>query len=93
MHKLIRTQQVVAIGDLAQKREQLELFRGQFDATVGMLTQTVGDLGTLNENIGNTIQEIEDYQKRLEGVRLEMLETKSKNEKVIQNFKTLLDIE
>lgn len=93
MSKFIKAPQVIAVDDLAKKREQLQLFRGQFDATVAMVTNTIGDLDLLNKDIDKTLEEIEDYQKNLEGLRLEMVDTKIKNEKVVQNFKTLLAIE
>ena len=93
MSKFTKAPQVITIDDLAKKREQLELFRGQFDAMVAMVTNTIGDLDLLNKDIDKTLEEIEDYQKNLEGLRLEMVDTKIKNEKVVQNFKTLLAIE
>lgn len=88
--KIIKAPQVVTVDNLAQKREQLALFRGQFDTAVAMVTQTIEDLDGLNINIDKTLEEIEDYQKNLEGLRLEMIDTRTKNEKVVKNFKALL---
>lgn len=93
MSRFTKTPQVVTVDDLSKKREQLALFRGQFNATVAMVTQTIEDLDSLNINIEKTLEEIEDYQKNLEGLRLEMLDAKGKNEKVVQNFRALLAVE
>lgn len=90
MNRFVKTPQVITVDNLAQKREQLALFRGQFNATVAMVTQTIEDLDNLNINIDKTLEEIEDYQKNLEGLRREMIDTRTKNEKVVKNFKALL---
>ena len=85
--------QIVTVDNLAQKREQLELFRGQFAATVAMVTQTIDDLSALNCDIGQAIDEIDDYLKSLEGLRVEMVASKTQNEQIIHNFRTLLNLE
>lgn len=93
MSRKHKPKQIVTVDTLSEKREQLELFRGQFAATVAMVTQTIDDLGALNTDMDRALDEIEDYQKSLEGLRLEILESKVQNEKVIKNFKSLLEIE
>ena len=50
---------------LAQKKNRLNAYVAQFDKAVSLITDTIDNLGVINRNINDTIQEIDDYQRDL----------------------------
>lgn len=74
---------------LQAKQAQLDSYTAQFD-TVALVNTTIGNLDQLNRGIEETIKEIEDYQNELEATRTGLSNAKTKNDKVIANFKALL---
>lgn len=75
---------------LQAKQTQLNNYTAQFDSAVALVNITIGNLGEINRGIEETIKEIEDYQSELEATRTGLSDAKSKNDKVIANFKALL---
>lgn len=65
-------------------------YTAQFDTAVALVNTTIGNLDQLNRGIEETIKEIEDYQNELEATRTGLSNAKTKNDKVIANFKALL---
>lgn len=55
-----------------------------------MVTSTIDNLRRINEGIQEKIGEIEDYQSELAKTRNGLDNAKSKNERIIQNFSSLL---
>lgn len=75
---------------LAKKQAELTRYTEQFDAAVSMVTSTIDNLRRINEGIQEKIGEIEDYQSELAKTRNGLDNAKSKNERIIQNFSSLL---
>lgn len=75
---------------LQAKQAQLDSYTAQFDTAVALVNTTIGNLDQLNRGIEETIKEIEDYQNELEATITGLSNAKTKNDKVIANFKALL---
>lgn len=78
---------------LAQKKNSLDLYNAQFDRAVHVINDTIDNLGQISQSISETMQEIEDYEKELAATKSGLADAKTKNDKVIANFKSLLCIE
>lgn len=78
---------------LAQKKNKLSACVAQFNSAIAMITGTIDDLGRISQEIDDTIQEIDTYQTELATTRTGLVDAKDKNERVIRNFKSLLEIE
>ena len=70
---------------LQAKQAQLDSYTAQFDTAVALVNTTIGNLDQLNRGIEETIKENE-----LEATRTGLSNAKTKNDKVIANFKALL---
>lgn len=77
---------------LAQKKNRLNSYVAQFDKAVSLITDTIDNLGVINDNINTTIQEIDEYQQELDATRTGLAEAKERNDKVIANFQALLSL-
>ena len=77
---------------LAQKKNRLNAYVAQFDKAVSLITDTIDNLGVINRNINDTIQEIDEYQQELAATRTGLAEAKERNDKVIANFQALLNV-
>ena len=75
---------------LSTKKKELDIYVGRFTKTVNMITTAVESLEEINGNINDKIAEIDDYVNELNITRQSLGEAKSKNDKVIKNFKALL---
>lgn len=84
-------QEPVEIDVLQKKKEELAKFVDQYNDAVSMVTGTVTSLESLNESIEEKIKEIDEYQAELARTKDGLGETRSKNEKIIKNFKALLE--
>lgn len=78
---------------LEQKRKALASYTSQFDKAVSLVTSTIDSLNALDANIQKTIGEIDDYQKELDATKDGLVAAQSKNQRVIDNFKSLLAVE
>ncbi len=84
-------QEPVEIDVLQKKKEELAQFVDRYNNAVSMVTGTVSSLESLNESIEEKIKEIDEYQAELTRTKDDLGETRSKNEKIIKNFKALID--
>ena len=78
---------------LEQKRKALASYTSQFDKAVSLVTSTIDSLSALDANIQRTIGEIDDYQKELDATKDGLVAAQGKNQRVIDNFKSLLAVE
>ena len=88
-----KTQQAVTVDALDQQKKALASYTNQFNRAVTVITDTIENLGVISGNMAASIQEIEAYQKDLENTKVCLNSAKEKNDRVIQNFKTLLEID
>lgn len=75
---------------LEQKCKALASYTSQFDKAVSLVTSTIDSLSALDANIQRTIGEIDDYQKELDATKDGLVAAQGKNQRVIDNFKSLL---
>ena len=75
---------------LTKKREGADFFTRQFNTAVNLITNTIDMLTHANESIDREMDEIADYQSRLDETRNDLAAQKGRNEKVIKNFTALI---
>ena len=75
---------------LRRKEERLTSYQNTFDTAISAVTKTIDQLESANNEISTEIEEIESYQSGLEATKDNLENTKTRNEKVIQNFRTLI---
>ena len=93
LHMAFSRKSSVADADvLAQKKNRLNAYVAQFDKAVSLITDAIDNLGVINRNINDTIQEIDDYQRDLAETKAGLTEARDKNDKVIANFQALLSV-
>lgn len=78
---------------LKQKKKALDSYTSQFNSAVSLVTSTIDNLNALDERIQTSISEIESYKSELDVTRNGLVAAKNKNERVIENFKSLLAVE
>lgn len=80
--------------DLLQEKERrlAELMKDSANA-VQTVQHTIDDLDLINQNIESTIGEIDAYLQRLNETKESLDSTYNKNQKIMQNFSSLLCIE
>lgn len=78
---------------LEQKKNSLAIYNAQFDRAVHLINESIDNLGQINQDIAETIREIDDYEKQLAETKSGLADTKARNDKVIANFKSLLCVE
>lgn len=78
---------------LDQKRNRLNSYNQQFERAVSLITDTIDNLGLINQGIEQTMQEIDDYERELATTKEGLVATKAKNDRVISNFKSLLSVD
>lgn len=75
---------------LDQKRNRLNSYNQQFERAVSLITDTIDNLGVINQNIEQTMREIDDYEKELATTKEGLV---AKNDRVIHNFQSLLAVD
>lgn len=75
---------------LTRQQEELSKYTEQFNAAVSLVTSTIENLKRINEGIQEKVCEIETYQSELARTKGNLNDAKAKNERVIQNFSSLL---
>lgn len=78
---------------LAKKQEELAGVVAMFETAVSVVSGVVKNLSDLNTQIDTEIQEIDEYQKELSSTRDSLASARSKNERIMQNFNSLLSTE
>ena len=77
---------------LQQKQKELADCQKQFGAAISLVTSVVQGLNQINQQIVTKVQEIEEYQSQLTITKVGLEDTQKKNERIIKNFNTLLDV-
>lgn len=75
---------------LSQKKKELEVLNRKSASAIALVQSTIDGLCDVNEKINETIDDIEEYKASLEETRIGLRDTCARNEKIIQNFKSLL---
>lgn len=78
---------------LERKRTQLLFCKEKMDLSVKTITSTIDLLNSTSKEMETTIAEIEQYEKELSATKADFCAKKERNDKVIKNFKALLNIE
>ncbi|MBQ6863269.1 MAG: hypothetical protein IJO14_03410 [Clostridia bacterium] len=78
---------------LAKKQEELAGVVAMFETAVSVVSGVVKNLSDLNTQIDTEIQEIDEYQRELSSTRDSLASARSKNERIMQNFSSLLSVE
>ena len=60
---------------------------------IQLVHQAVSDLGTVNQEIAETVDEINEYISRLADTRDGLDVTRNRNQKIMQNFEKLLGVD
>lgn len=77
--------------DLLQEKEtRLAELSLRSDSAVQMVQSTINNLAIVNQDIEETMGEIDTYLQRLNETRASLDFTRGKNQKVMQNFSQLL---
>lgn len=79
------------VMDLLQEKEaRLAELSLRSDSAVQMVQSTINNLAIVNQDIEETMGEIDTYLQRLNETRASLDSTHGKNQKVMQNFSQLL---
>lgn len=80
--------------DLIQEKEaRLSLLEDRSSMAIQLVQQTVSDLDTVNQEIAETVDEINEYISRLADTRDGLDVTRNRNQKIMQNFEKLLCVD
>lgn len=75
---------------LEQKEAKLFYLSHQSEAAIQLVRATVTGLDAIDEEIEKTISEIDEMQARMNTARAGLEERRNKNQRIKQNFKSLL---
>lgn len=75
---------------LEQKEAKLSALSQQSEDAVQLVRATVNGLDAIDEEIDQTISEIEEIQARMSSARAGLEARRNKNQRIKQNFKSLL---
>lgn len=78
---------------LEQKESELVALNNKSDSAIQLVRATIDGLDRTNSQIQTKIEEIDEIQRRFSSTRDGLEATYNKNQKIMQNFKTLLCIE
>lgn len=79
--------------DLIQEKEaRLSSLKDKSSMAIQLVQQTVFDLDTVNQEIAETVDEINEYISRLADARDGLDRTRGRNQKIMQNFEKLLQV-
>ena len=78
---------------LQEKKTVLADLSQQANSAVDLVSRTINSLGLINQEIEDTVAEIESYTKELEGTRDALEKQRKNNTAVIANFSKLLEVE
>ena len=80
--------------DLIQEKEaRLSSLKDKSSMAIQLVQQTVFDLDTVNQEIAETVDEINEYISRLADTRDGLDVTRNRNQKIMQNFEKLLCVD
>jgi predicted nucleic acid-binding Zn-ribbon protein len=78
---------------LKQKQSELNGYVVQADDAVSAITDAMNNLETINSDIDQKIQEIDDYQNQLASTREGLDKARIRNQKIAKNFRQLLEVD
>ena len=78
---------------LQEKKTVLADLSQQSNSAVDLVSRTINSLGLINQEIEDTVAEIESYTKELEGTRDALEKQRKNNTALIANFSKLLEVE
>ena len=78
---------------LQEKKTVLADLSQQANSAVDLVSRTINSLGLINQEIEDTVAELESYTKELEGTRDALEKQRKNNTALIANFSKLLEVE
>ena len=78
---------------LQEKKTVLADLSQQANSAVDLVSRTINSLGLINQEIEDTVAEIESYTTELEGTRDALEKQRKNNTALIANFSKLLEVE
>ena len=78
---------------LKRKQSELDAYVLQADDAVSAITNAMTSLETINSDIDQKIQEIDDYQNQLASTREGLDKARIRNQKIAKNFRQLLEVD
>lgn len=77
---------------LREKQEAVSRLTRKSDAAVNLVTRTISDLETVNQEITDALKDIDDYISSLEKEKVEMSALHDTNSAIVSNFSKLLTV-
>lgn len=77
---------------LADKKVKLQELTAQAEAAVDLVTRTISGLELVNQEIDDTVAEIDKYSAELACTRVELSKNRTHNAAIIANFAKLLEV-
>lgn len=77
---------------LADKKVKLQELAAQAEAAVDLVTRTISGLELVNQEIDDTVAEIDMYSAELACTRVELSKNRTHNAAIIANFAKLLEV-
>lgn len=77
---------------LVEKEAKLVELKQQADEAVDIVTRTISGLEMVNQEIDDTVAEIDQYSERLAKTRESLSKNRSNNAAIIANFSKLLSV-
>lgn len=78
---------------LKRKQSELDDYVLQADDAVSAITDAMNSLETINSDIDQKIQEIDEYQSQLASTREGLDKARIRNQKIAKNFRQLLEVD
>ena len=76
---------------IAQKKAELVSLREMSAGAMDLITNTINRLSSINDEIDTTIVSIESAKVELEMTEKDLVETRTRNEKIANRFKQLIE--
>ena len=77
---------------IKQKQFELTMLANKSMAALDLVTSTINNLSTINEEIDVKVSEIEEAKEKLQNTENDLKSTKERNAKVISKFKALIEV-
>ena len=77
---------------LQEKQTALVRLQSKSNQALDIVTSTINNLTTVNDEIDSTIAEISELQTQLQTVQNDLNSTKDRNSKVVEKFKSLIEV-
>ena len=76
---------------IEQKAAHLKELQAQSDGALDIVTSTIDSLIAINEEIDDTISEIQDMKKSLDATESDLNATRARNNKIADKFRALIE--